>query len=119
ELIPCVQGGAWDRPAVASLAPLVLDAAEAGDNVAGQLVEEGARELALAAASVARQLGFGPGPVPLALAGGLLLAGAGYRGRVLRELAALGVNASPVTLVPEPALGAVRLAPAASGSPWP
>jgi N-acetylmuramic acid 6-phosphate etherase len=48
---------------------------------------------------------------PLALAGGLLLASASYRDRVLKSLAAFqGILPEPITLVPEPAEGAVRLA---------
>jgi hypothetical protein len=76
------------------------------------LVEEGARELAGAGAAVAGQLGWA-GPVPTALAGGLLLGSEGYRARVLNSLQEAGVNAGPVTLVKEPAEGAVRRACAA------
>jgi N-acetylglucosamine kinase-like BadF-type ATPase len=108
QLVRCLHRPEWDRPALAALAPVVFEAAEAGDGVASQLVEEGARELALAGAAVARQLGLGPGAVPLALAGGAFLAQLGYRERVLKGLADLGVEASPVALVPEPARGAVR-----------
>ncbi|HEV2970910.1 MAG TPA: N-acetylmuramic acid 6-phosphate etherase [Pirellulales bacterium] len=109
ELIAAIYRGGLNRPALAALAPLVLGAAEAGDAVAGAIVQEGADQLALAAATCARQLELPP-PFPLALAGGLLLASASYRERLMKALEALGIHAEPVTLVPEPAEGAVRLA---------
>jgi N-acetylmuramic acid 6-phosphate etherase len=109
ELIPAVYQGSLDRPALAALAPLVLEAAEAGDAVASPIVQQGADQLASAAVSSARQLGL-VSPIPLALAGGLLLASASYRERLLDALAARGICPEPITLVPEPAEGAVRLA---------
>ena len=44
------------------------------------------------------------------LAGGVLLNSASYRERVLEALTSLGVQSHPVTLVHEPAEGAVRRA---------
>jgi hypothetical protein len=72
-------------------------------------VEQEARELARAGEAVLRQLRW-EGPVPLALAGGLLLGSAVYRQRVLHALTTLGVRAEPIALVEEPAQGAVKLA---------
>jgi N-acetylmuramic acid 6-phosphate etherase len=109
ELIVAIYHGGLDRPALAALAPLVLEAAEAGDAVASAIVQNGADQLALAAATSARQLELVP-PYPLALAGGLLLGSASYRERLIQALAGLGIHPEPVTLVPEPAEGAVRLA---------
>ena len=109
ELIPVVYQGSLDRPALAAFAPLVLEAAEAGDAVASAIVQDGADQLASAAVSSARQLGL-VSPFPLALAGGLLLASASYRERLLEALATRSIRPEPVTLVPEPAEGAVRLA---------
>jgi hypothetical protein len=79
------------------------------DPVAPVIVEEQARELARTAATVARRLGFAGRALPLALAGALLVGCAGYR-RVLEALHAAGLRPEPVTAVPEPAEGAVRLA---------
>jgi N-acetylglucosamine kinase-like BadF-type ATPase len=87
----------------------VLDAAAAGDPVAVEIVRREATELARTAAGAARNAGLS-GDVPLALAGGVLLGSAAYRGFFLDALAAAGVRAAPVTPVPEPAVGAVRLA---------
>jgi N-acetylglucosamine kinase-like BadF-type ATPase len=108
-LIAAIYRGGVDRPSLAALAPLVLEAAEAGDAVASAIVKNGADQLALAAATSANQLGLVP-PYPLALAGGLLLGSASYRERLIQALAGLGIHPEPVTRVPEPAEGAVRLA---------
>jgi N-acetylmuramic acid 6-phosphate etherase len=112
QLIPWLSGGG-DRTAVAALAPLVLEAADAGDQVASGIAEEGARGLAFAAEAVARSLNMDTKAVPLALAGGVLLTSACYRARLLQELGTQGVVPAPVTLVPEPARGALLLASAA------
>jgi N-acetylmuramic acid 6-phosphate etherase len=109
DLIPAVYRGPWDRSAIAGLAPLVLAAAEAGDVVAVDIVKSEATELARTAAGAAGNAGLA-GPVPLALAGGVLLGSAAYRRFFLDALAAAGVVAEPVELVHEPARGAVKLA---------
>jgi N-acetylglucosamine kinase-like BadF-type ATPase len=110
ELIGWMYGGGQDRASVAALAPLVLETAEAGDGTALALVEQGVEQLALAAAAVVRALVLAAERLPLALAGGLLVAGAGYRERFVKALAGKGIVPDPVTLVDEPARGAVRLA---------
>jgi N-acetylmuramic acid 6-phosphate etherase len=97
-----------DRAALAALAPVVLAAAEAGDAVAAGIVADGAGQLAAAGAAAARQVNLDR--APLALAGGVLLASAGYREQVRAALASRGLHVEPVTLVREPAEGAVRLA---------
>jgi N-acetylmuramic acid 6-phosphate etherase len=108
DLVPAIYGGTWDRAALAGLAPLVVEAAD-DDAVAATIVENGAAELARAAAAVANQLQW-TSPIPLALAGGLLLGSEGYRQRVLRAMNALGIQLDVVTLVEEPAQGAIKLA---------
>jgi N-acetylmuramic acid 6-phosphate etherase len=110
ELVPAVYRGGRDRAALAALAPLVLASAEAGDAVADAIVEEGAWELAEAVVAAARPLELERGPLPLALAGGLLLESERYRGRLLHALEELEVQVEPVELVREPAAGAVGLA---------
>jgi N-acetylglucosamine kinase-like BadF-type ATPase len=113
DLIPAVYRGGWDRTALSALAPHVLAAAEAGDPAAVRIVAAESEELARAAARVVEALGLDPKAVPLALAGGTLLGSDAYRGRLLAALANRGIRAEPVSLVREPALGAVRLASAA------
>jgi N-acetylmuramic acid 6-phosphate etherase len=110
QLVPVVYQGNLDRTELAALAPLVLDAAARGDSVAMQIVGEEVRQLAQAGATVARNLGLLSAPVPLALAGGVLLTSAYYRQRLLQELQSLGISGSPATMVTEPAEGAVLLA---------
>lgn len=108
ELIGVVYRGG-DRASLASLAPVVLDAAEAGDPVADHIVRDAASELAAATAAAARQLQLGA-VFPVALAGGLLVASPAYRERFLSAITDRGLSGSPVTLVTEPAEGALRLA---------
>lgn len=107
ELVGVVYRGC-DRPALAALAPLVLDAA-GEDAVAAEIAAASAAELASAAAAAARQLGYGES-FPVALAGGLFESRADYRTRFLAALADRGVTPDPVAVVREPAEGAVRLA---------
>jgi N-acetylmuramic acid 6-phosphate etherase len=108
ELIPTLHQGSMDRAALSALATVVLEAGAAGDVIARKIVDENARELAAAGASVARQLGFDGKHVPLALSGGLLLSSERYRQRVLAAITTFGPD--PVALVLEPAEGAIRLA---------
>ena len=108
ELIGVVYRGG-DRATLAALAPIVLAAAEAGDPVAEHIIRDAAGELASATAAAARQLNLGAA-FPVALAGGLLMASMAYRERFLTVLADRGLTVGPVTLVTEPAEGAVRLA---------
>lgn len=118
ELIPAVYRGNLDRPALAALAPVVLGAAHEGDGVAADLVSEAAHELAVTVAAAARALELDHRPLPLALAGGLLLASENYRTLLREGLVTLGIEANPITLVSEPAEGALRMARAlAQGRP--
>jgi N-acetylmuramic acid 6-phosphate etherase len=114
ELIGAVYRGG-DRAALAALAPAVLDAAESGDPVAEHIVRDAACELAAAVAAAARKLALGK-TFPVAVAGGLFAASPGYRERFLTALDDRGLTADPVSLVTEPAEGAVRLALAVCSS---
>jgi N-acetylmuramic acid 6-phosphate etherase len=108
ELVRIVYCGG-DRATLAALAPTVLEAAETGDPAANEIISSGAAELASAAAAAAQSLGLAA-TVPVALAGGLLTSCHGYRSRFLNALKARGLTADPVTIVTEPAEGAIRLA---------
>jgi N-acetylglucosamine kinase-like BadF-type ATPase len=109
ELIPAIYRGGWDRTALAALAPLVFGQADDGDAVAKRIMGDAAKQLATSAAAAAHQLGWTE-VVPLALAGGCLLKSHVYQQGVLEALQSLNVKAAPVSLIREPALGAVRLA---------
>ena len=111
QLIARVYAGAsgGETAPVAEVASIVLQAAREGDPVARGIVQRGAEELALAALTAARQLGFGEQPLPVALGGSLLLRDADYREAVMRAISremALG----EVALVEQPALSAARAA---------
>jgi N-acetylglucosamine kinase-like BadF-type ATPase len=113
-LIHVVHGGEWDRTRLADLAPDVIRAADEGDQVAERLVDDQVRELAECVLAVVGGLGFPQTAVPLALAGGLLVNAPTYRDRFLRQLRDLGIGASHVLAVSEPAEGALRRACAAA-----
>ena len=112
ELVGIVYCGG-DRAALAALAPVVLQAAETGDPTAGEIITAAARELAEAGSAANRALGL-PASFPLALSGGLLASYPTYRDRFLAALTAQGLTPGPITIVTEPAEGAVRLALARS-----
>ncbi|HEY7327118.1 MAG TPA: N-acetylmuramic acid 6-phosphate etherase [Gemmataceae bacterium] len=108
ELIAAVYRGGRDRASLAALAPLVVEEADK-DEVASAIVDGEAQELARAGQAVARQLRW-QGPIPIALAGGLLLGSEIYRQRVLDALKTTGVPTGPIAYVDEPARGALQLA---------
>jgi N-acetylglucosamine kinase-like BadF-type ATPase len=109
ELIPAVYRGGWDRQKIATLAPLVLETAES-DNVAAIIVQKAAADLADTALAAARKLDLPRTGLPLALTGGAILGNANYRQQFLDAVAARGLRVDPVTLVHDPAEGAVRIA---------
>lgn len=109
ELVPAVYAMAADRAALAALAATVTMAAEAGDTTARRIVDQAAEDLAEAAAVAARLAPRGE-PIPLALAGGLLLGCRSLRAAVVEGLRDRGCCPEPVALVAEPVAGAVRLA---------
>jgi N-acetylmuramic acid 6-phosphate etherase len=64
---------------IATLAPIVLEAASEGDLIANDVAARAVEELASSVAAVARQLGVWERPFPIVLAGGLLLGSKFYR----------------------------------------
>lgn len=109
--------GAGARAEIARLARLVEQVAAQGDACAEAILTEAGQELALAASAVAAQLaaipGLSPGgasPLPCALTGGVLVNGHRVREAFTHAAAARGLALAPITLVKEPAVGAVRLA---------
>jgi N-acetylglucosamine kinase-like BadF-type ATPase len=108
-LIRHVYGGGMEREDIAALAPLVMRTAKDGEAVARAILEDAGRELALAAQAVIERLAL-PAPVPCALAGGVLLHSEIVRASFTASLDVAGVTARPVTRVPDPVEGAVKLA---------
>jgi N-acetylglucosamine kinase-like BadF-type ATPase len=99
-----------------SIAPLVLDAADAGDPVAAAIVQRHGADLGRFAVAAARRVGIEDSAFPLALAGGVLR----HPGRRLIDAltaevlaAAPGARVSQADL--EPAAGALLLAFDAAG----
>ncbi len=109
DFIPAVYRGAWDRTAIAGLAPLVLELAES-DAVAAEIVKHQARELALTAAGAVRANRLPTAGLPVALAGGVMTKSELYREHFLTGLRDAGVTPGAVALVTEPAQGAVVIA---------
>jgi N-acetylmuramic acid 6-phosphate etherase len=109
ELVAKIYGNI-DRTALASLAPLVLEAAESGDTIARDIVRTQVRLLADCAVAAGKKLNSGNTPIDIACAGGLLVNSSGYREQVLTELRCRNLCLGTVATVSEPAKGAVKLA---------
>lgn len=71
ELIPILYGEGASPARIAALYPLVLQAAEEGDEVASALIERASRDLARIASAVMRQLGMETEGFPVAASGGV------------------------------------------------
>lgn len=97
------------RAEIARLAEVVLNCALSGDGIAVQLLNDAAANLAGIAAAAARKLAL-TGPLPCAMAGGLLTHSQILRDAVVTQARADGLEIAPVVVVQEPAVGAVALA---------
>jgi N-acetylmuramic acid 6-phosphate etherase len=95
---------------VAVLAKTVAAAAERGDRVALQLLDNAAAYLSALTATVADRLGLSSGTYPLGLTGGVLLNSPMLRDLLTTHLARRRVGVQRVVLVEQPAAGALRLA---------
>jgi N-acetylglucosamine kinase-like BadF-type ATPase len=71
EIIPRVYHRGLSHDEIATLAPLVFDAARKGDAVAKGIVDRAGRELGLMATAVISKLGMGSGNVTIGLVGSL------------------------------------------------
>lgn len=109
DLVAKVYHPATTKKDIASLAPLVDQAAGQGDAAAQEILNRAGYELALAAGVVARQLVFTQA-VPCALSGGLLVRGERLAHEFLSAAVDLGLQLAPVQRVTEPAQGALRMA---------
>jgi N-acetylglucosamine kinase-like BadF-type ATPase len=110
DFIPAVYRGAWDKAAIAGLAPIVLELAGTGDEAATQIFDSETAELARTIAGAVANGDLPKDGVPVALTGGLVLYSTPFRERLLANLPSCGVTPGPVGLVDDPALGAVVLA---------
>ncbi len=110
EFIPAIYRGGRDRTQLAALAPVVLGAARDEDATAQHIVREQARELAHMIVAAAQTLSLDLTNLPLAMTGGTLLGSEYYRETVMLALADRDVIPQPVSMINEPALGAIRIA---------
>ncbi|MCA9111078.1 MAG: N-acetylmuramic acid 6-phosphate etherase, partial [Planctomycetaceae bacterium] len=108
DLREAVSQDATDAKRLAQLAPLVISAAEQGDQVADDLVEEAASGLSELVLAVHNQLEFDS--VDLALSGGILIHADRLRQRILEHIAEVGVVVKHVVVVDNPIQGTIQLA---------
>ncbi len=97
------------RREIAALAPVLLHAAEAGDDVAIEIVAEAAGSTAKLVMATANKLGFGA-DVPLAIAGGIICSNTMYRELLLLKLQQLGSEPTSVSVIREPVTGSLMMA---------
>jgi N-acetylglucosamine kinase-like BadF-type ATPase len=107
ELIEWMYGKRFCRSKVASLAPIVLEVSQRGDEVALSIVWRQLHSLERQIRTVISRLDFKEDDFQLALAGGVLVNETLYRSRLLAELM---IPDDRATVVDEPAQGAVLLA---------
>lgn len=107
-IIQKLYSGGNVRSQIAAVAPIVLDAADAGDIVAVRIAEECAGELVRLVTAVTCDLEFSDA-YPLALAGGVICGHPLYRGKLEAGLRAINPAPGTVTLVPHPVLGCIRI----------
>ena len=110
DFIPAVYRGSWDKAAIAVLAPVVLELAVAGDEIARRIFEHQAQELARTAAGAVANGGLPRADIPVALTGGLVLQSEAFRDRFLANLCAAASPPAPSASWTTPPWGAVVLA---------
>lgn len=109
EILTALSSAGDVRSGIASLADLVTTAAEKGDEVATQIIDEAARHLAEIVISAAKK-GEIQSSSPLSLAGGVLNGSPRIRESLFRYLADSGHHYSTVEIVSNPVVGCLRLA---------
>jgi N-acetylglucosamine kinase-like BadF-type ATPase len=100
--------GEQDKAKIASLSSSVMITARSGDAVAAAIVQQAAKELALAVHAVCQALAF-DGEIPLALGGGLLINEADFCTQVIQQIRHYQ-PIGEVVLVEHPTLTAARAA---------
>lgn len=95
---------------IAALLPLVVEAARAGDEAAGEILEEAGRALAELVVAVLDDLGLGQSGVRVATSGGVFLASPEVFQQVRKEILRAAPRAQVEPLAVSPAEGAMRLA---------
>ena len=114
EVIHAIYDRGLQRHSIAGLAGVVQRAMEAGDAVAGEILDRAATELAAAASSVVTRLGMRGDVFPTVLAGGMFKGIPSLVTAVTTRLAEVAPRSEVRRLEIEPANGAVTLALAAA-----
>jgi N-acetylglucosamine kinase-like BadF-type ATPase len=94
---------------IASMAPVLLAAAEEGDTVANAIVTAAATGATKLVLATIEKLGLAR-DVPLAIAGGIVCSNTMYRETLLAKLGEQGVHPASVTVVSEPVEGCLLMA---------
>lgn len=110
EIVAMFSGKKLEKARIAGLAIEVLHAQEQGDQNAAVLINEQAGLLSACVVAVYNQMKIKDEMVPLTLAGSLLCKSDEYRRVFLEHLSCENIKLGMLTLVHEPALGALRLA---------
>lgn len=105
-----ILGRATDmRREIATLAPLLIEVAMDGDEVAEEITRSAARASAQLVVVAADKLGLGD-QLPLGIAGGIACNSAYYRQHLLGTLTANAIQPMPLTIIDNPVEGALLLA---------
>lgn len=97
------------RMEIAALAPILLNAAQDGDEVASSIVADAAEATARLVFTTTEKLGLGA-KAPLALAGGIVCSNEYYRDALISQLAKNGLDPDPLTVVADPVEGTLIMA---------
>jgi glucosamine kinase len=109
EVTHAVYNSENPRATIASVAECVVRLADAGDESARGILDAAGRDLAQLAARTAKEVGFATSELPLAMAGGVLVASEYVRNAVLQCLVSLSLNCR-LRIVANPLEGCLRLA---------
>jgi N-acetylglucosamine kinase-like BadF-type ATPase len=97
------------RGVIASVAPIIITAADEGDTTAQAILDTAARDLAKLVGRAIRSIELRDRPIPLAIGGGVLVSSQRMRDRLLLELSGFGLDCQ-MSVVEEPLEGCIRLA---------
>lgn len=110
DLIPIVYASETTRATIAQLAPIIFQAADSGDAVAGTIVTQAASELAEMVITLSRRLELRDVPFSLAISGSVLLHQPGLVNQLQLALAAASVRETAITTVTDAVFGALTMA---------
>ncbi len=110
DLIPAVYSDSVDRAKLAACANIIFSAAADDDAEAQAILNAGSEHLAEMVSIVARKLQFTDQPIPVAVAGGVLLSQDRYRDLFLENLSRKHMQLKAMTLVQDAVAGSLRIA---------